>query len=174
MRDPAFYDRDTFNNDRIEVMRGSASMLFGRGSTGGAVNQVSKVPRLITDHEVSTTLGSHDFRRVTGRTRSSAALRPSAYYGMASDYNAGSASIATFSHIHRFGGGSKLTTPVTRGARLAAFFWVESMVRVDPQRRLLHEFDLALTQLRETAGDSETTVTLVGTYHNLLRMWSET
>ena len=35
MRDPAFYDRDTFNNDRIELLRGSASMLFGRGSTGG-------------------------------------------------------------------------------------------------------------------------------------------
>ncbi|MDO8278948.1 MAG: TonB-dependent receptor plug domain-containing protein, partial [Burkholderiaceae bacterium] len=56
MRDPAFYDRDTFNHDRIEVMRGSASMLFGRGSTGGAVNQVSKVPRLLDEHEVTTTL----------------------------------------------------------------------------------------------------------------------
>ena len=44
MRDPAFYDRDTFNNDSIELLRGSASMLFGRGSTGGAVNQVSKQP----------------------------------------------------------------------------------------------------------------------------------
>lgn len=42
MRDPAFYERDTFNLDRLEVLRGSASMLFGRGSTGGAVNQVSK------------------------------------------------------------------------------------------------------------------------------------
>lgn len=66
LRDPAFYDRDTFNMDRIEVMRGSASMLFGRGSTGGAVNQVSKVPRLINEHEVSTTVGSHDYGRITG------------------------------------------------------------------------------------------------------------
>ena len=41
VRDPAFYERDTFNLDRLEVLRGSASMLFGRGSTGGAVNQVS-------------------------------------------------------------------------------------------------------------------------------------
>ena len=41
MRDPAFYDRDTFGNDRIELLRGSASMLFGRGSTCGAVNQGS-------------------------------------------------------------------------------------------------------------------------------------
>ena len=55
MRDPAFYDRDTFNYDRIEVLRGSASMLFGRGSTGGAVNQVSKVPRLIDSNEVDVT-----------------------------------------------------------------------------------------------------------------------
>lgn len=46
MRDPSQYDRDTFNLDRIEVMRGSASMLFGRGSTGGVINQVSKKPFL--------------------------------------------------------------------------------------------------------------------------------
>jgi catecholate siderophore receptor len=56
IRDPAFYDRDTFNLDRVEVLRGSASMLFGRGSTGGAVNQVNKLPRTMTDaHEVSAT-----------------------------------------------------------------------------------------------------------------------
>ena len=46
VRDPAFYDRDVFNFDRIELLRGSASMLFGRGSTGGVVNQVSKQPVL--------------------------------------------------------------------------------------------------------------------------------
>ncbi len=50
----------------MEVLRGSASMLFGRGSTGGAVNQVSKTPRLIDEHEVNLTLGSHAYRRVTG------------------------------------------------------------------------------------------------------------
>jgi catecholate siderophore receptor len=66
MRDPAFYDRDTFNNDRIEVLRGSASMLFGRGSTGGAVNQVSKLPRLIDEHEVDHHAGHHNYRRITG------------------------------------------------------------------------------------------------------------
>lgn len=63
MRDPAFYERDTFFTDRIEVLRGSASMLFGRGSTGGAVNLVSKTPRLITEHQVDLTLGSHNYRR---------------------------------------------------------------------------------------------------------------
>lgn len=79
MRDPAIYDRDTFNLDRMELLRGSASMLFGRGSTGGAVNQVSKVPRLIDEHQVDVTLGSHAYRRVAGdfniQTGESAALR---------------------------------------------------------------------------------------------------
>ena len=53
MRDPAFYDRDTFNFDRVEVLRGSASMLFGRGSTGGAVNQVNKQAKLIDETQVT-------------------------------------------------------------------------------------------------------------------------
>jgi catecholate siderophore receptor len=169
-------------------------MLFGRGSTGGAVNQVSKVPRLITEHEVTTTVGSHKYGRVTGdfnfKTGENAALRinamktkadnngsgssidkqglagsfrwgigtadeflaslywldnnngmnyglpwikprttdtsaantiigsldPAAYFGMASDYNAGTAKIATFSHLHRFGDGTELKTQVRKGA----------------------------------------------------------
>ncbi|MGE0497447.1 MAG: TonB-dependent receptor [Ramlibacter sp.] len=194
MRDSAFYDRDTFNNDRIEVLRGSASMLFGRGSTGGAVNQVSKVPRLVNENEVTTTLGSHAYKRVTGDfnivTGENAALRlnamatkadsngagssidkkglaaayrfgigtadefaaslyyldnnngmnygmpwikpnasdttaantiigsldPDAYYGMASDYNAGKATVGSLSHIHRFSHDSELKTQFRMGS----------------------------------------------------------
>ncbi|MBL8326150.1 MAG: TonB-dependent siderophore receptor [Rubrivivax sp.] len=66
MRDPAFYERDTFFFDRIEVLRGSASMLFGRGSTGGAVNMVTKAPRLLTEHQVDVTMGSHNYLRAVG------------------------------------------------------------------------------------------------------------
>ena len=66
MRDPAFYERDTFSYDRVELLRGSASMLFGRGSTGGVVNQVNKVPFLNNATEVNFTLGSHDYMRLTG------------------------------------------------------------------------------------------------------------
>ena len=94
MRDPAFYDRDTFNNDRIEVLRGSASMLFGRGSTGGAVNQVSKQPRLINEHEVTTTLGTHNYGRITGdfniQTGENAALRLNAMATKADNNGSGS------------------------------------------------------------------------------------
>ncbi|WP_271007901.1 Fe2+-dependent dioxygenase [Paucibacter sp. B51] len=64
--------------------------------------------------------------------------------------------------------------PVTRGARLASFFWIESMVRSDEQRRLLFEMDQALMQLRGEHGESDAAVQLTGTYHNLLRMWADT
>ncbi|WP_332738432.1 TonB-dependent receptor [Hydrogenophaga sp.] len=93
VRDPAFYERDTFNLDRMEVLRGSASMLFGRGSTGGAVNQVSKVPRLITEHQVDLTLGSHAYRRVQGdfniQTGESSALRLNAMVTKADNNGSG-------------------------------------------------------------------------------------
>lgn len=192
MRDPAFYERDTFSLDRMEVLRGSASMLFGRGSTGGAVNLVTKVPRLMTEHQVDVTVGSHNYTRVVGdfnlKTGESAALRinamtteadnngagssldkkgvaatyrwgigerdefsvgishldnnngmnygmpwirptatspaadtttlpldPTAYYGMASDYNAGTATTATLSHVHRFDSDSELKTQIRQG-----------------------------------------------------------
>ena len=64
--------------------------------------------------------------------------------------------------------------PVTRGERLASFFWVESLVRSDEQRRLLFDLDMTLMRLRERHGDDADTVRLTGTYHNLLRLWAET
>lgn len=65
-------------------------------------------------------------------------------------------------------------TPVTRGARVASFFWVESMVRRDDQRRLLFELDMNLLKWRDTHGDSPETTALTGVYHNLLRQWAHT
>ncbi len=64
--------------------------------------------------------------------------------------------------------------PVTRGTRLASFFWIESMVRADEQRRLLYEMDMSLMKLRGELGETEALVQLTGTYHNLLRMWADT
>jgi catecholate siderophore receptor len=66
VRDIAQYNRDTFNYDRVEVLRGAASMLFGRGSTGGIINQVSKQPRLITEHEANATVGTNNYLRLQG------------------------------------------------------------------------------------------------------------
>lgn len=65
-------------------------------------------------------------------------------------------------------------TPVTRGHRLACFFWVQSMVRSDEQRQLLHHLDMNLLSLRSQHGETPETTALTGTYHNLLRMWANT
>jgi len=75
---------------------------------------------------------------------------------------------------------------VTRGERLACFFWIESMVRSDAQRRLLYDMDMAITALRRQDlaqngqldsgplnSERSEVVTLTGCYHNLLRMWAE-
>jgi PKHD-type hydroxylase len=71
------------------------------------------------------------------------------------------------SSVHR-------VAPVTRGCRLASFFWVESMVRDDARRRLLFDLDMSILTLRDTNGDTEPVINLTGCYHNLLRMWADT
>lgn len=64
-------------------------------------------------------------------------------------------------------------TPVTRGQRLASFFWIQSMVREDAKRVLLLELDRAIQKIaRETPNQSATT-DLAGVYHNLLRLWAD-
>jgi PKHD-type hydroxylase len=63
--------------------------------------------------------------------------------------------------------------PVTRGARICSFFWLQSMVRDDAQRTMLFELDQNIQRLRERHGDEAEIVSLTSTYHNLLRMWAE-
>lgn len=64
--------------------------------------------------------------------------------------------------------------PVTRGARVSSFFWAQSLVRDDAQRALLFDLDNSIQRLNATNGDEAAKRSLVGCYHNLLRMWSET
>lgn len=68
------------------------------------------------------------------------------------------------SSVHR-------VTPVTRGTRLASFFWIQSMVRDDGERTLLFDLDRAVQQLAANAPDHPIVVQLTGVYHNLLRRW---
>ncbi|MCY1203980.1 PKHD-type hydroxylase [compost metagenome] len=63
--------------------------------------------------------------------------------------------------------------PVTRGERLASFFWIQSMVREDSQRTLLFEMDQAIQSLARDVPDHPALVRLTGNYHNLLRRWAE-
>ena len=64
--------------------------------------------------------------------------------------------------------------PVTRGVRVAAFFWVQSMVREEAKRDILFELDTALQQLGRDTPDHPSLVQIAGCYHNLLRLWSDT
>lgn len=82
----------------------------------------------------------------------------------------------------KFGAGDMVLYPstslhkveaVTRGARLASFFWIQSLVREDAQRTLLYEMDQAIQQLNTDVPDHPSLVQLTGTYHNLLRRWAE-
>lgn len=69
-RDRGQFARDTFSIEAVEVLKGPSSMLFGRGSTGGVINQVSKKPRLQDSTEISASVGTDDYYRTTFDTNS--------------------------------------------------------------------------------------------------------
>jgi PKHD-type hydroxylase len=71
------------------------------------------------------------------------------------------------SSVHR-------VAPVTRGARVASFFWIQSLVRDDGERALLFDLDVAIQRLNRDAAEHPALVSLVGVYHNLLRRWTDT
>lgn len=65
-------------------------------------------------------------------------------------------------------------TPVTRGARVASFFWIQSMVRDDADRTLLYQLDTQIQRLTaEKGGRDASVIALTGIYHNLLRRWAD-
>jgi PKHD-type hydroxylase len=64
-------------------------------------------------------------------------------------------------------------TPVTRGARVSSFFWLQSMVRSDGDRSLLFDMDNAIQRVERESPGSAAAVQLTGVYHNLLRRWVE-
>jgi len=64
-------------------------------------------------------------------------------------------------------------TPVTRGARVCSFFWIQSMVRDDQHRSMLFELDQTIQRLRARHGETEEALALTNHYHNLLREWAE-
>jgi len=92
LRDVPMTERDTFNTDRVEVLKGSASMLFGKGSTGGVVNQVNKQPFLMDQNETNVTVGSGEMRRITAdlnkQTSESSAFRVNAVMHEADNWGA--------------------------------------------------------------------------------------
>ena len=64
-------------------------------------------------------------------------------------------------------------TPVTRGARVSSFFWIQSMIRTDGDRTLLYDLDTSIQRLAKESPGNPIGVQLTGVYHNLLRRWAE-
>jgi catecholate siderophore receptor len=65
IRDTAQYNRETFNLEQIDVLRGAGAMLFGRGQAGGVINQVSKTPMGIEQYKLSASLGTNNYQEAT-------------------------------------------------------------------------------------------------------------
>jgi PKHD-type hydroxylase len=64
-------------------------------------------------------------------------------------------------------------TPITRGSRVSSFFWIQSLIRDRTRRALLFDLDTSIRHLTRDVPNHEALVSLTGTYHNLLRQWSE-
>jgi PKHD-type hydroxylase len=127
----------------------------------GSVRMLSHDSRLRTD--ISCTVFLSDPNTYEGGE-----LTIADTYGLQSiKLPAGSIVIYPGSSLHQ-------VKPVTRGERLACFFWIESLVRSDEQRRLLYELDMSILSLRTQHGEIPEAVTQTGVYHNLLRIWADT
>ena len=146
------------------------------------------LPPLFNRYETGETYGDHvdgAIRPVTGtphriRTDLSATL----FLSSPEEYEGGELCVEDTYGVHRVklpAGHMVLypatslhhVTPVTRGARIASFFWIQSMVRDDGQRTLLFDLDTAAQQVSSAMPEHPAAVQLTGVYHNLLRHWAD-
>jgi len=145
-------------------------------------------PPLLNCYQGGQAFGTHvdsAIRQVTGtphrvRTDLSATLflsQPDEYDGgelvVADTYGSHSVKHAAGDMVLYPGTSLHHVNPVTRGQRLASFFWIQSMVREDAQRTLLFELDTAIQQLGRAVPDHGALVQLTNVYHNLLRRWAD-
>jgi len=141
--------------------RYSDGMLFGPHVDGGVRIHPHNGSKLRTD--ISATLFLADPESYDG-----GALQVEDTYGAHTvKLAAGDMVIYPATSVHQ-------VLPITRGVRVACFFWIQSLVRDDTQRTLLFDMDNAIQTLNRTDADAGARRQLVGCYHNLLRQWTET
>jgi PKHD-type hydroxylase len=145
-------------------------------------------PPLFNRYQGGQSFGTHvdnAIRQITGtphriRTDLSATL----FFGQPDEYDGGDLVVEdTYgAHSARLPAGDMIlypatslhhVRPVTRGARVAAFFWIQSMIRDDGQRTLLFDLDMAIQRLNRDNPGHPSAVQFTGIYHNLLRQWAE-
>jgi PKHD-type hydroxylase len=145
-------------------------------------------PPLFNRYQGGETFGNHvdnAIRQVTGTAhRVRTDLSATVFLSRPDEYDGGELVVEdTYGpHAIKLAAGDMILYPgtsvhhvraVTRGVRLASFFWIQSMVRDDGQRTLLFDLDRSIMNLTQQIPDSESVVTLTAVYHNLLRMWAD-
>jgi len=143
--------------------------LFNRYSGGQSFGlHVDNAVRMIrgTSHRVRTDLSATLFLTEPSEYDGGELVVEDTYGAHSVRLPAGHMVLYPASSLHR-------VNAVTRGSRIASFFWVQSMVREDAQRALLFDMDAAIQRLMQEAPDHPSALQLTGVYHNLLRMWAE-
>ena len=143
--------------------------LFNRYSGGqsfgshvdNAVRQVSG-----TAHQLRTDLSATLFLSARGEYDGGELVIEDTFGVQSVKLEAGSMILYPASSLHH-------VRPVTRGARVSSFFWIQSMVRDDGERTLLFDLDLAVQRLGAESPDHPSALQLTGVYHNLLRRWAD-
>jgi len=128
----------------------------------GAIRPVAGTPQ-----RVRTDLSATVFLTAPEEYDGGELVMEDAYGGRRVKLPAGDMILYAGSSVHR-------VEPVTRGVRLAAFFWIQSMVRDTERRKMLFELDTAIQSLAASAPDQEPVVRITNIYHNLLRQWADT
>lgn len=136
----------------------------GMGFGAHIDNAVRSIPG--TPHRLRTDVSATLFLTPTGEYDGGELTIEDTYGTHAVKLDAGDLVVYPASSVHR-------VEPVKRGARTAAFFWVQSLVSEDAARALLFELDTAIRRLTAQAADHESLVRLTACYHNLLRRWAD-
>ncbi len=137
----------------------------GGGSFGNHVdNAIRQVPG--TPLRLRTDLSATLFLTDPGEYNGGELLIDDTYGAHSVKLPAGHMVLYPSTSLHR-------VTPVTAGARISSFFWIQSLVRDDGKRTLLYDLDTAIQQVSAERTDHPAAVQLTGVYHNLIRQWAE-
>ncbi len=140
--------------------RYEAGMSFG-GHVDNAIRQIPGTP-----HRLRTDISATVFLSEPGEYDGGELVIEDTFGTHSVKWPAGDMVVYPSSSVHR-------VLPVTRGVRTAAFFWVQSMVRDDGDRRLLFNLDTSIQELTQSGANADTLTQLTACYHNLLRRWGE-
>jgi PKHD-type hydroxylase len=140
--------------------RYEAGMSFG-GHVDNAIRQIPGTP-----HRVRTDISATVFLSEPGEYDGGELVIEDTFGTHPVKLAAGDMVVYPSSSVHR-------VLPVTRGARTAAFFWIQSMIRDDGDRRLLFNLDTSIQELTQSGANADTVIQLTACYHNLLRRWGE-